>query len=372
MSFYQPGTAKVEESMGSHRPPAHFPGRKRLFDLVVALVTAPLWLTAVGVSALAVWLREGAPVFYVSSRRVHLDRSERIVKLRAMVRDAERIANRATVKVKDTRFLNIPPDSALYTPVGRILERCHFTELPQFFHVLRGQMSVIGCRPLPENVIDCLRERYPAAEDRFLSRAGMTGPTQLVGKDNISDADRLRLEIDYAMRCMFSYSVLLDVAILAMTVFVASGLRRKGFTPAEVHKLMARFGQRRIAPRRSGADESRAYQRYLTRDRLVSLEIGENQLRAHVQDLSYDGARLALISRSALASQTPVVLASGDTWVPARVQWSRQEGNATTLGVVFERSGVRGSDLVALLNGGSGHVSCPKEAVRTPLAMPSR
>jgi len=372
MNNHSPDTARADRSKGSHRPFDHFPRRKRVFDLALALVTAPLWLTAVAVSALVLWLREGAPVFYVSRRRVHLDRSVPIVKLRVMVRDAERIANRHTVQVKDTCFLNIPPESPLYTPVGRFLERCHFTELPQFLHVITGQMSIIGCRPLPDNVVDCLRQRYPDAEDRFLSRSGITGPAQLVGRDNISDSDRLRLEIDYAIRCMVSYSVLLDIAMLAMTVFVASGLRRKGFTPAEVHKLMARFSQQRIAPYRSGGDESRASLRYLARNRVVSLKIGKNRLHAKIQDLSYEGARLAMNSRSAPVPRTPVTLVAGDTWIPARVQWIRRESNATTLGVAFERSGVRGPGLVALLHGERGDVSTPKEAVRTPFPLPTR
>src|SRR3546814_4067085 len=81
-----------------------------------------------------------------------------VVNFRTVVRNAAQIANRETVSVEEagTRFLNISADSPLYTRIGRLLEKVALTELPQFTHVLRGQMSVIGNRPLPQNVMDCL------------------------------------------------------------------------------------------------------------------------------------------------------------------------------------------------------------------------
>ena len=126
-------------------------------------------------------------------RRVSTADLMRVVKFRTMVKNADKIANRDTLPVDQVRFLNIPPDSPLYTRAGRLLERCGITELPQFVHVLSGRMSIVGNRPLPDNVMDCLREEYPYADDRFLTRAGLTGPAQLVGRDALTDDERLRL-----------------------------------------------------------------------------------------------------------------------------------------------------------------------------------
>ena len=138
------------------------------------------------------------------------------------------------------RFLNLPPDSPLYSRTGRIIERFHFTELPQLLHIIIGDMTLIGNRPLPENVVACLRAEFPRAEDRFLVRSGLTGPVQLVGRSKLSDEERLRLEVEYCHLCSNSYSIILDFVILLRTVLCVLGIQR--FLRAEeVFRLMRRY-----------------------------------------------------------------------------------------------------------------------------------
>ncbi|HEY9566321.1 MAG TPA: sugar transferase, partial [Nocardioides sp.] len=169
---------------------------KRAFDLVLTMASAIIWVPVVLGASLLVLILSGRPVYYRSMRRISTGEPVKVVKFRTMVRNAAQIANRETVSVEEagTRFLNISADSPLYTRIGRLLEKVALTELPQFTHVLRGQMSVIGNRPLPQNVMDCLGEEFADVEDRFLTPAGLTGPSQLVGRDFITDADRLMLE----------------------------------------------------------------------------------------------------------------------------------------------------------------------------------
>ncbi|WP_110208508.1 sugar transferase [Nocardioides daejeonensis] len=216
-------------------------GKKRFFDLFVTLASAVVWVPVVLTAALAVLVLEGRPVFYRSTRRVSSGPAIQVVKFRTMVRNAAEIANRETVPVDgSTRFLNIPGDSPLYTGIGRLLEKVALTELPQFRHVLRGEMSIVGNRPLPQNVVDCLLEEFPDAEDRFVTPAGLTGPSQLVGRDFLSDEDRLALEGAYCRGAERNYSFRLDFLILLYTVLVVLRLR-KGFTPAEVIALVERY-----------------------------------------------------------------------------------------------------------------------------------
>ena len=215
------------------------PWKKRLFDMGICLATVWLWLPALVLCALFNLVLHGRPVFYVSKRRIDRSRVVPIVKFRAMVRHAALIANRDTIPVESTIFLNIPSDSALYTRLGRLFEKCCLTELPQVLHVLSGQMSIVGNRPLPENITNRLRSRYPYASDRFLTKGGLTGPVQLVGRDRLSDADRLRLEIRYCKLCAESYSVILDLLILLNTVLIGSRLRRP-LSLARVERLMER------------------------------------------------------------------------------------------------------------------------------------
>lgn len=213
---------------------------KRLFDLGVTLLAAVAWVPVLLLAGLAVLLLEGAPVLYVSRRRVYRDRTQPVLKFRTMRRDAERIASRATVPIEDTRFLNIPPDSPLYTPVGRVLERFCLTELPQLLHVLRGEMSLVGNRPLPEDVIAALKDAHPDVEQRFASRCGLTGPVQLAGRERVSDAQRLRIEVKYCQVALQSYSMRLDFMILLYTVLM--GLRlHLPFSATEVEELLARY-----------------------------------------------------------------------------------------------------------------------------------
>lgn len=215
--------------------------KKRFFDLFVTLFSALVWLPVVLGAALAVLILEGRPVFYRSTRRVSTGPAIQVVKFRTMVRNAAAIANRETVPVDgSTRFLNIPGDSPLYTRIGRLLEKAAITELPQFRHVLRGEMSIVGNRPLPQNVVDCLLEEFPSAEDRFATAAGLTGPSQLVGRDFLSDADRLTLEGAYCRGALRNYSFRLDFLILLYTVLVVLRLRR-AFAPEEVLALIERY-----------------------------------------------------------------------------------------------------------------------------------
>lgn len=213
---------------------------KRALDLVITVAAAIIWVPVLLVAALAVLLFTGRPILYRSMRRVSTDDVLRIVKFRTMVKNAEALVNRTTVPIEnEVRFLNISPDSPLYTRVGRILERCGLTEIPQLTHVLRGQMSIVGNRPLPENVVAALREEYPTADDRFLTKSGLTGPAQLVGREDLTDLERLTLEGAYCRACVRSYSIWLDISILFSTVMIVIGLH-KGYTYQGVLDLIDR------------------------------------------------------------------------------------------------------------------------------------
>lgn len=202
--------------------PRIFPASKRLFDLFVTLALAPGWIVVLLLCAAAQLAFEGRPVLYASSRRVHGRKVITILKFRTLRRDADKLFNRETVPVDRQRFLNISADSPLYTPTGRLIERTMLTELPQVLHVLRGHMSLVGNRPLPLNVVEALREQHPDVDLRFRAPAGLTGPVQLVGRDDLSDTQRLALEYAYVARVAHASAVLLDLKILALTV--AAGL----------------------------------------------------------------------------------------------------------------------------------------------------
>lgn len=221
--------------------------KKRAFDVVLVVAAAVVWVPVLAIASLMVLVLSGRPVYYRSMRWVRTGELIRVVKFRTMVRNAEKIANRATVPVTGVRFLNIPPDSPLYTRVGRFLEKVGLTEIPQLVHVIRGEMSIVGNRPLPDSVLACLREEYPYTDDRFLTRAGLTGPAQLVGRDALTDSERLRLEGAYCLAALHSYRFRLDFMILLNTVLIVLHLKRS-LDYQGVMELIDRHSSRRVRP----------------------------------------------------------------------------------------------------------------------------
>ncbi|MCR1786175.1 sugar transferase [Nocardioides carbamazepini] len=212
---------------------------KRVFDVVVVSLAAVVWLPAVVGGALLILLTAGRPVFYRSNRLVGSGDPTKVVKFRTMVKNADKLVNRDTVPVTNTRFLNIAPDSPLYTRAGRLLERCGLTEIPQLVHVLSGKMSIVGNRPLPTNVMNALLDEYSYAGDRFLTAAGLTGPAQLVGRDALTDSERLRIEGAYCHAVLDGYRLRLDFTILLRTVLIVAHLK-PSLSYGEVMDLIAR------------------------------------------------------------------------------------------------------------------------------------
>lgn len=215
------------------------PRTKRAFDVCVGVAMVLLLAPILSALAVSLLVMEGRPVFYVSSRRIDRGPARKIVKFRTMRRDADKIANRTTIPINGTRFLNLPPDSPLYTPIGRFIERTMMTEMPQLLQVLQGRLSIVGNRPLPDDVVLSLTRAYPDTEKRFLVRCGLTGPVQLVGRDNLSDAARLEIEIAYCEAVLQSYSITLDLLILYYTVVGGLGLRFR-LTPEGALRLIQR------------------------------------------------------------------------------------------------------------------------------------
>jgi lipopolysaccharide/colanic/teichoic acid biosynthesis glycosyltransferase len=132
----------------------------RTADLGVALVLLPIWLPLllVGIAAAA---SQGFPIFYRAERLSRGGKTFRMLKLRTMVRNAERLGPAVSASV-DPRI----------TGVGRILRRTKLDELPQFLHVLSGRMSVVG--PRPESP-DYLRYYTPAGLRSLDAKPGITG-----------------------------------------------------------------------------------------------------------------------------------------------------------------------------------------------------
>ncbi|MFQ5558063.1 MAG: sugar transferase [Acidimicrobiales bacterium] len=183
---------------------------KRTLDIAVSLVAMPFVLPLVAVAAIAVKLDSRGPVFFRQSRTGRDGRRFKMTKLRTMVADAEeRKAELVALNDRNGPDFKVADDPRI-TRVGRFLRKTSLDELPQFFHVLVGQMSLVGPRPT-----SFAPDTYSLWHTKRLDvQPGMTGVWQVDGR-RIDDFDeRVRLEVSY----MKNMSTWTDVKLLARTM----------------------------------------------------------------------------------------------------------------------------------------------------------
>ena len=184
---------------------------KRAFDLAVSVVLLavglPVWLAI----ALAIKLTSPGPVLY-ADRRIGLgEREFAMLKFRTMFVDApRRQAELEEANQADGALFKIREDPRV-TPVGRALRRFSLDEIPQLLNVLRGEMSLVGPRPLPMRDFERLEAWH---RKRYLVLPGMTGLWQISGRSNLGFDDLVRLDFYY----LENWSIWLDIAILMKTI----------------------------------------------------------------------------------------------------------------------------------------------------------
>lgn len=179
---------------------------KRLFDIIFSVLfligVSPLLL----VVAFLIKIEDGGPIFYKQKRCTMNGNTFNIYKFRSMIVGAEKDGQAIPAKDKDKRI----------TKIGKFIRRFHIDEIPQFYNVLRGNMSVVGPRPeRVEHVAKYSRE-IPEFGYRLKVRGGITGYAQVYGKYNTSPEDKLIMDLQYIV----NYSFLLDLQIILETVKV--------------------------------------------------------------------------------------------------------------------------------------------------------
>ena len=188
---------------------------KRSLDIIIAFSIISLLSPIFLLIAIIIRVESKGPVFYVSKRVGKHYKVFNFYKFRTMVVDADK-------KVKDLMHLNQYDSSVFFkvkndpriTKIGAFLRKTSLDELPQFFNVLLGEMSLVGNRPLPIYEASYLTRDEWA--ERFLAPAGITGLWQITkrGKNNMSINERVALDIEYAS----NISIWLDLIIMYKTL----------------------------------------------------------------------------------------------------------------------------------------------------------
>ena len=191
---------------------------KRLFDLAVASVVVvvflPLWILI----AVAIKLDSRGPVLY-RDRRIGLGEHEfGMIKFRTMLAGADRLQDKLETRNEASGPLFKIRDDPRVTRVGAVLRALSLDEVPQALNVLRGEMSLVGPRPLPIRDYHLLE---PWHRKRYLVLPGITGLWQISGRSELTFDDLVRLDFYY----LENWSIWLDVTILLKTVPAVFGRR---------------------------------------------------------------------------------------------------------------------------------------------------
>jgi undecaprenyl phosphate N,N'-diacetylbacillosamine 1-phosphate transferase len=184
---------------------------KRFLDIVVALIAfvifTPIFLIVVIVLA---WLNKGK-IFFIQSRPGFLEKPFNVIKFKTM-NDA-----------KD-EFGNLLPDKMRITSVGRFVRKTSLDEIPQLLNVLKGDMSLVGPRPLLFKYLPLYNETQ---RRRHHVRPGITGWAQVNGRNSISWSEKFKYDVEYVDNLTFA----LDVKIMWLTI--SKVLKREGINQRE-------------------------------------------------------------------------------------------------------------------------------------------
>jgi lipopolysaccharide/colanic/teichoic acid biosynthesis glycosyltransferase len=191
---------------------------KRLFDLLITLPTLIVFSPIFIILAILIKMKLGSPVFFRQQRPGLHGKPFHIIKFRTMTdaRDAQG---------------NLLPDAERMHPFGLFLRHSSLDELPEFINVFRGEMSIVGPRPL-------LMRYLPRYSDEQMRRhdmpPGITGWVQVNGRDAIPWEEKFKLDVWY----VDNWSLLLDIKIILMTI--GKVLKREGISQ-EGHATVEEF-----------------------------------------------------------------------------------------------------------------------------------
>ncbi len=195
-----------ENVFGNLQPSSTVALLKRLFDLILTLVTMPLWLPVMLITGIIIKLESRGPMFFTQQRVGQWGETYRVYKLRSMTTDSEK---------NGAQFAQA--NDARITRVGHFIRKTRIDELPQFVNVLMGNMSIIGPRPEQKQFVEQFEEEIPFYSYRHIVKPGITGWAQ-VTQGYADDSSSTKIKLEYDLYYIKHFSVWLDMLIVVKTV----------------------------------------------------------------------------------------------------------------------------------------------------------
>lgn len=197
---------------------------KRIFDIVLSAAALIILSPVLIITAIAIKLEDGGPVFFKQERCTIDGKKFMILKFRSMIVDAEKDGRPHPAGEKDPRI----------TKVGNVIRACRIDELPQLINILGGTMSIVGPRPERVEHVEKYTAEIPEFTFRSKVKGGLTGYAQVYGKYNTTALDKLKLDLIYIM----NYSLLLDLQIIFETVKILFQKEStEGFTEERIEEM---------------------------------------------------------------------------------------------------------------------------------------
>lgn len=206
----------LDSGLESDREKAVYFSVKRIFDAAVSalgiVVLVPLFL----IVAIAVWAEDGGPVFY-KQERVGKDKKKfYIYKFRSMKKDAEQTHEKLREQYGSKEVSFKLKDDPRITKVGKVIRKINIDELPQLFNILKGDMSIVGPRPLPVYEFEEEQRLYGSRfERRYSVPGGLTCYWQIANRSEIEFEERMEMDVQYVN----DENLWLDLRLIIKTFF---------------------------------------------------------------------------------------------------------------------------------------------------------
>lgn len=199
-----------------------FPRLKRTIDILGGFLGLILFSPIIAIISVLIYITDGRPIFFSQDRLGLGGETFQIFKFRSMRRDAEEILRKNPVIYKKyvSNNYKLPEgEDPRITKIGLFLRKSSLDELPQFWNVLIGDMSLVGPRPIIQDELN----EYGSQRYLFLSmKPGITGVWQVSGRSDIKYPERVDLELSY----LDKQGITFDIAVVLRTVYCV--LKRKG------------------------------------------------------------------------------------------------------------------------------------------------
>jgi lipopolysaccharide/colanic/teichoic acid biosynthesis glycosyltransferase len=172
---------------------------KRVFDIIISILALIILLPILIIVALMIKIKLGNPIFFIQERAGKKHKIFKMIKFRTM----------RNTKDKCEKYLT---DEERHTEIGRVLRALSIDEIPELLNVIKGDMSLVGPRPLLKEYLNLYTQEQLRRHDVL---PGITGWAQINGRNSISWTEKFRLDLWY----VDNWSLLLDIKILLLTIY---------------------------------------------------------------------------------------------------------------------------------------------------------